>query len=92
MNVYEKLRNAFAVELEGLTGASASETARICSALDRAIQGFEVSEKCTALAINQGVLPGLVKTYMVVKKIEGLSDMTLANYRIILEKFFIAPR
>lgn len=89
MNVYEQLRSAYLVELEeempGMTGEMMES---ICAALDRAARRYDIREKETALAIDADPIPALVKTYIVVKKTEGLSNGTLQNYALILRTFF----
>lgn len=90
MNAYEQFRNRFLVELEAPgREMSYGELMRISSALDRAAYGFEITEKMTALTIPEDPIPGLVKTYLVVKKTEGLAEGTLQNYLQILRAFFL---
>ena len=89
MNVYEQMRSAYLVELAkdypGMTGESMEQ---ICAVLDRVSQRYEIREKETALAVDTDPIPALVKTYIVVKKTEGLSNGTLQNYALILRTFF----
>lgn len=89
MNMYEQMRSAYLVELETeIPGMSGEMLERICTALDRAARRYDIQEKETALAIDADPIPALVKTYIVVKKTEGLSNGTLQNYALILRTFF----
>lgn len=89
MNVYEQLRSAYLVELEAeMPGMTGEMMESICAALDRAARRYDIREKETALAIDADPIPALVKTYIVVKKTEGLSNGTLQNYALILRTFF----
>lgn len=89
MNMYEQMRSAYLVELAkeypGMTGESLEQ---ICAVLDRVSQRYEIQEKEMALAVDTDPIPALVKTYIVVKKTEGLSNGTLQNYALILRTFF----
>lgn len=89
MNVYEQMRSAYLVELETeMPDMSGEMLERICAALDRATRRYDIREKETALALDADPIPALVKTYIVVKKTEGLSNGTLQNYALILRTFF----
>lgn len=89
MDCYEKMRNAFVTELSmALPDLLTEATDIIAAALDRAAQGYEVVEKETALALRTESIPAIVKTYIAVKKTEGLSDATLSNYVRTLKAFF----
>lgn len=92
MNAYEQMRNAFMVELEGVAAISGEQLSLIGQALDRAAYSFEVVAKETALTVTGNSLPGLVKTYLVVKKTEGVAEATLYNYHRILRAFFLWTR
>lgn len=93
MDCYEKMRNAFAAELDtALPELSAKEAELIIAALDRAAQCYEVRAKETSLAVRTDYIPEVVKVYIAVKKTEGLSDATLGNYARTLRGFFRAAR
>lgn len=89
MKAYEQMRSAYLVELAkdypDMTGESMEQ---ICAVLDRVSQRYEIREKETALTVDTDPIPALVKTYIVVKKTEGLSNGTLQNYALILRTFF----
>lgn len=87
MNTYEQMKNRFYCELNALKLAP-SQVMEIGQALDRAAYLYEIQPKETSLAVRQDQIPALVKTYIVVKKTEGLADGTLANYAYILKQFF----
>lgn len=83
--MYERLRKKLATELSALP---AEELEVVLMALDRVMDGYEITSKETRLSIAQEEFPGLVKMYLVCKKMEGLSDCTLDNYGITLKVFF----
>lgn len=88
MNVYEQMRSAFLVELaSNKPEISAEELTMIASALDRVAMRYEVQAKESGLAVMQEI-PELVRTYLIVKKTEGLAKGTLQNYAILLRMFF----
>lgn len=90
MNAYEQMKNRFLLEIEhALPDLTGTYQSIIASALDRAAYAYEIQEKQTALAIREDAVPMLVKTYVVVKKTEGLSDATLQNYLRTLRTFFL---
>lgn len=89
MNDYEQLKNRFLLEVDSvLPDLPSSYQSVIAKALDRAAYSFEISHKQTALTAQVDPVPALVKTYIVVKKTEGLSNGTLHNYLRILKIFF----
>ena len=89
MNSYEQMKNRFLVEVDSLVPhMSASDLELVVKALDVAANSYEVTKKEVSLIPYTSDLPELVKTYLVVKKTEGLSDGTLDNYMRILKLFF----
>lgn len=89
MNVYEQMRVAYLVELEKeMPGTPAEILTRFSNVLDRVAQRFDIAPKETALTTQVDPIPELVKTYIIVKKTEGLSKGTLTNYALILRAFF----
>lgn len=90
MNAYEQLKNTFLLELETLNPCLIKDHFDcISTALDKAAFHYDVSQKETSLVVVDDPIPHLVKIYLVVKKTEGLSDGTLANYYNILKAFFL---
>jgi len=62
---------------------------KITMMLNMVANNYEIGEKQTGLVVyNPEETPTMVKEYLVVKKIEGLSDKTLMNYKLFLDKFF----
>ena len=51
------------------------------------IADFDIQKRETSLAVYDG-MPEAYKIYMVSKKVEGLTDGTLKQYRIVLENLF----
>lgn len=93
MNTYEQFKNRFLVELENsIPELSGEYFNSISQALDRASYSYEISVKEMSLIPAPDIIPTLLKTYIVVKKTEGLSDGTLENYARILKAFFLWVR
>lgn len=93
MNDYEQFKNRFLVELEDANLDLSNDVLEsVSSCLDRTAYDFTVSLKETSLSVNVDPIPMLLKTYIVVKKTEGLSDGTLKNYAYILKSFFMWVR
>lgn len=83
--MYEKFRNDFMLEIMDLPEETVKFTIK---ALDRVALKYEFAQKECSLAIYGEELPDAAKMYLVVKKMAGLSDGTLANYKLMLELFF----
>ena len=93
MNAYEQMKNTFYVELEQiLPDLSREYYELIGTALDRAAFPYDITVKETSLTIAVDLIPPLLKTYIAVKKVEGLSDGTLSNYARTLKTFFLWVR
>lgn len=88
--MYQKLKNQFIMSLSHLF--SSDEIEIISKQLDIAANDYDISEKETQLVVYEGEIPQLVKTYIVCKKIEGLSEATLYNYSSCLKNFFLEVR
>lgn len=86
--MYEQFRNQVMLNLSGQF--SADVIAKIGAVLDKTAIDYDIKKKETALAIYNNELPELVKTYLVCKKIEGLTESTLYNYARQLQMFFSA--
>lgn len=56
--------------------------------LDQVASRYEIQKRELSLAVYNDELPELAKTYLVCKKIEGLSDRTLDTYMRMLRIFF----
>lgn len=59
--------------------------------LDQVAYNYDVCAKETQLVVYNSELPQMVKTFLVCKKLEGLSDGTLYNYRLHLQKMCEKP-
>lgn len=93
MNAYEQMKNQFFFELNHYFSTLTSEQLKIVGkALDKAAFAYEVAIKETTLTIVDDPVPALVKTYIVIKKTEGLSEGTLSNYYNTLKHFFLFVR
>lgn len=91
LNNYERMKHSFLTELNRV-GFDITTINTVSNVLDRVIHPYELSIKETALSAKVYSIPQLVKTYLVVKKTECLSDGTLENYGRILKAFFIYIR
>ena len=83
--MYEQMRNDFALEISNLTDYNLAEILRV---LDCVSSKYEIKAKETSLSVVEDELPSVVKMYLVCKKIEGLSETTLRNYKVLLNCFF----
>lgn len=61
----------------------------VCEVLDKVAYNFDILNRETHVVLYNGDIPELLKTYLVCKKIEGLSKSTIYNYTIFLTKFFM---
>ena len=84
--MYEQMRNDFLVALSNTQ--KEDEIAVILKALDQVAVNYDVKQKETNSSVCDGELPEVAKTYLACKKMAGLSDGTLSNYKIILNVFF----
>ena len=83
--MYERLRNDFLLELANL---KVDNTIKILQVFDKVSAKYDIKLKETGLSVIVDELPELAKMYLVCKKIQGLSDATITNYRIFLQLFF----
>lgn len=67
---------------------SADDLDAVRQTLYNVMSSYEITEKCTKLATQTDVLLKEVKEYIVIKKIEGLSDTSLRQYMHALQRFF----
>lgn len=84
--MYEKFKNQFALSLSSIYSKEDIET--ILRKLDTVSFNYDIAQKETSVAVYNCEIPEIVKTYLVCKKVEGMSDGTLYNYGKTLEKFF----
>ena len=84
--MYEKFKNQFALLLS--SNYSKEDIEIILKKLDVASYNYDISQKETSVVVYNSELPDMVKTYLVCKKIEGMSEGTLYNYGHTLQNFF----
>lgn len=72
--------------LESLPELSADIRDRIERTLLTSLQGYEVQERCTEVAVHDNTNMGLVRKFIATKKLEGKSERTLRRYQPELEK------
>lgn len=85
--MYEHFRTELISKLSK-TLLSQSDIQLMLSALDSVANGYEITEKTTELALYNGNFPKLAELFLTSKKLEGLSDNSLALYQGRLRIFF----
>lgn len=85
--MYEHLRNDFLSAMVD-NETPENEIHYILLTLDQVASQYEVQRKELSLTVYNDDLPELVKNYIVCKKIEGLSEITLQTYLRTLHIFF----
>lgn len=86
--MYEQFKNQFISALS--ENFTMEELQIIGTCMDVVAHDYDISKKETRLVVYNQELPEMVKIYLVCKKMEGLSDATLYNYRIHLHNFFLS--
>lgn len=84
----------FAMELQARligAGRSVEDVAEIMDTVCTVAQRYEIKKECTDIIVNQGV-PREVEEYLACKMMEGLSPLTIKDYRGRLYSFFKAVR
>lgn len=85
--MYEKFKNQFALLLS--SDYSKEDIEIILRKLDSVSYNYEINQKETSVTVYNSEMPEMVKTYLVCKKIEGMSEGTLYNYGHALRNFFL---
>lgn len=62
---------------------------KIIKVIDVVANDYEINKKSTALTLYNSEIPEVVKMFMACKKIEGYSEGTLLNYKLLLMNFFV---
>jgi integrase/recombinase XerD len=83
--MYEQMRNDFLTELSNEQNVDVEIALRV---LDQVVMNYEIKPKEVNIIVFEGELPEIARTYLICKKMTGLTDGTLENYRIILSVFF----
>lgn len=86
--MYEQFKHQFAVAIA--TNYPQEDVETILKKLDMVAYSYDITKKETSVAVYNSEMPEMVKTYLVCKKVEGLSELTLYNYGNALRKFFFA--
>lgn len=93
MEAYSKLRDDFLTAMmEEIPSATSDDMAMYVRILDRVARSYTIATKEMALSTHVEPIPILLKTYIAVKKTEGLSDASLQNYARVLVHFFQTVR
>lgn len=85
--MYNRFKHQFILSLSDRFNTD--ELEYISKQLDTISYDYDIKKKETAVIIYSSDLPEIAKTFLVCKKIEGLSEQTLYNYGLALKKFFI---
>lgn len=86
----EKLKNEILVELDKCLDINTLKQVEV--KLDMILSNYEVDKRKTEIIEYGSEVPESVKTYIVIKKISGMSDKTLYLYHIVLKNFFETVR
>lgn len=92
MNVYEHLKHDLIKRIAGVLPELGKETlSRIAMALDEVSTHYNIAEAETHLAVlGREEFTRVIKSYIVVKHMEGMSELTLRNYTRVLRAFMLA--
>lgn len=85
--MYEQFKNQFALALS--TTYSKDDIETILQKLNIVAYNYDVTRKETSVMVYNYDMPEIVKTYLVCKKVEGLSELTIYNYGRALRNFFL---
>lgn len=85
--MYEQFKNQFALSLAAIYSKDDIEI--ILRKMDIVAYDYDIQKKETSVVVYNSELPEMAKTFMVCKKIEGMSEGTLYNYGLMLQKFFL---
>lgn len=85
--MYEHFRNEFLCAIQD-SNISSEISNIIVHALDQVATKYDIGKKELGMTVYDGDLPECAKTYVVCKKIEGLSNQTLQTYIRVLTIFF----
>lgn len=90
MNGYEGFRIALQTRLVE-EGRSMEDVAQIMDTICMVAQDYTIEKNCTDIVVYQGI-PREVDEYLACKLMEGVSPLTVKNYRIRLYDFFMKVR
>ena len=85
--MYERFKNQFALSLS--SSYSKEDIEIILRKLDSVSYNYEINQRETSVTVYNSEIPEMVKTYLVCKKVEGMSEGTLYNYGHTLRNFFL---
>ena len=83
----EKLRNDLLVLMDDYL--EPDKLREVVPMLESILSNYEIKKRETEIIVYGSDIPETVKTYIVAKKISGLSDKSLYLYTIVLRDFFI---
>ena len=83
--MYEDFKSNLILKL--LEQFNSGDVNKIINIIDVVANDYEINKKTTALTTYINI-PEVVKMFMACKKIEGYSDGTLMNYKLLLANFF----
>lgn len=83
--MYEQIRNDF---LMAISKEPKIDITTALKVLDQVSMGYEIKQRETKDVACGDEMPEIVQTYLACKKMSGLSDGTIENYKTILSVFF----
>ena len=83
--MYEQFRGELMAQLAAL---NAEIIGIILNAVDRVASNYDIKRKETQLIVYGSEMPEMVKSYLVARAIEGVSQKTLKGYQQLLQNFF----
>lgn len=89
--MYGQFLNDFIIELKN-HGFEDNDIRNVVTALEGAMYNYDIVRKETRIVLYNQELPELAKKFIVTKKIEGLSELTLYNYTRFLQIFFFTTK
>lgn len=84
--MYNNFRNDVLINLSN--GFDTESIQKIMKAIDMAAINYMFEKQTTAIATYDDTIQNLCATYLMVKKMEGLSDLTIKNYGYAIKGFF----
>ena len=88
MSAYEEMKAQIMTNLMEETTLDVEEIRKIMQQVDRAAAGYVIEKKPTDLIVPAEAAPRMVRQYIASKMMEGISGLTVENYKRTLMQFF----
>lgn len=92
MDIRDTIIRAVISALQGRVGADVISTVQDVLVIQ--LNGYEVTERCTAVAVQDNSAEGQLRRYIATKRVEGLAESTLKRYaeqNLAMIRFFGKP-